>query len=255
LKTFYRISDKGNPKEKLARADKFSCLQNVIREFGASNLYVIADNCVSETLAFIREQRLAYEETSLGNAASFRHMVELILATLDDDEAVYLLEDDYIHLEGAAELLREGLAIGNYVTLYDHPDKYRTVGEGGNPFNFRDLHATRLHVTKNSHWAEVNSTTMTFACRVHTLREDYPVWRKYTQGRIPRDFKAFLELSQNRPSDAFAFLLRNKKSHARTILKNWITRRPVRVIVSAIPARATHAETAWLAPVVDWEGA
>ena len=252
MKVFYRISDKGNPKEKLPNADKMSCLKNAIREFGAANIQVIADNCEPATVAFIREAGLACEETSLGNCGSFRYMAQRIFSTMGDYEAVYLLEDDYLHAEGASRILEEGLAIADYITLYDHPDKYRPASDGGNPLNFKDVHPAKLRVTKSSHWVEVNSTTMTFACRVGTLRKDYPVWLKNTQGRTPRDFRAFVELTQNNPSDALAFLLRNRKRYATTIMLNWLSRRPMRRLMSAIPARATHAELAWLAPVMDW---
>lgn len=217
-------------------------------------MYIIADNCEAKTLAMIRNLGIECEETSLGNSGSFRHMVERILAVEDDDQAVYLLEDDYLHHDGAAVLMEQGLAIADYVTLYDHPDKYRLARDGGNPFNYSELHPVRIWTTRDSHWRETDSTTMTFACRVRTLRQDYHVWEKYTQGRIPRDFKAFFELSQNDPADAVAFLLRKgKRRYAQTILMNWISRRPMRRLISALPARATHAELAHLAPVVDWE--
>ena len=65
---------------------------------------------------------------------------------------------------------------------------------------------------------------MTFAAKVKTLREDESIWRKHTTGTYPKDFDAFIEL-------------RNKK----------------RVLVSPIPSQATHGETAWLAPLTDWE--
>jgi len=252
MKVFYRISDKGNPKEKLPSADKFHCLQNAISEFGAANIFVIADNCKPETITFIESKGLAYEQTSLGNSASFRYMVEKIISSLSDDESVYLLEDDYIHLPGAALLLSEGLSLADYITLYDHPDKYRLALDGGNPFNFTRLHPATVFVTAHSHWATVNSTTMTFATRVKTLREDYPVWKKYTTSRNPKDFRAFLELGQKNPSDALAFLLRGKRNQAFQIFKNWITRKKTRNVLCSIPACATHAETAFLAPVVDW---
>jgi hypothetical protein len=37
---------------------------------------------------------------------------------------------------------------------------------------------------------------MTFACRVGTLREDMPIWEKWTSGTHPHDFQAFLELRE-----------------------------------------------------------
>ncbi len=254
MKVFYRISDKGNPKEKIPSADKFGCLQNAIREFGKDEIYVIADNCSSKTLDHLEEIGIRFEVTTLGNSGSFVYVARLIVNTVQEDELVYLLEDDYIHLPGASKLLQEGLTLADYVTLYDHPDKYIAFNEHGNPFNFNRLHPTRLMVTKNSHWATINSTTMTFACRVKTLKEDLPIWEKYTESRNPKDFHAFVELSQNGIIDAFSFLfLQKKKLFFKLIMKNRLCGKKMRKIISSIPARATHAEVKWLAPVIDWD--
>ncbi|MFT7028911.1 MAG: hypothetical protein ACJA2C_000290 [Marinoscillum sp.] len=40
MKVLYRISDKGRPKEKLANANKESCLQNAITQFGLDRIIV-----------------------------------------------------------------------------------------------------------------------------------------------------------------------------------------------------------------------
>ena len=65
---------------------------------------------------------------------------------------------------------------------------------------------------------------MTFCAKVKTLREDEAIWRKYTQGTYPKDFDTFIELRNNNRS-----------------------------LVSSIPGLATHGETAWLAPLTEWE--
>ena len=81
---------------------------------------------------------------------------------------------------------------------------------------------------------------------------DFPIWRKYAIGRIPDDFHAFLELTQGKLADAFLLLSRGRKKDAFLVFKNWISRKKMRVLVSAVPARATHAEIEWLAPAIDW---
>lgn len=252
LKVYYRISDKGNPKEKLPHAGKADCLRDAMREFGAENLHVIADNCTPATIALLRESGLEFEETSLGNAGSFIHMVEAIVRRHPGGDAVYLLEDDYLHLPGSRQVLEEGLTIGDYVTLYDHPDKYLLEADGGNPFNAGALRPTRLYATAHSHWRETDSTTMTFACRVSTLAEDLPVWRRRTRSRNPDDFHAFMELTRGSLRELLSFAVRRRKRPVKILLKSFLAPRPRRRLVSAVPARATHAEVRWLAPVVDW---
>ena len=255
LSVYYRISDKGRPKEKLPNGDRFSCLKNAVAEFGAGNMHVIADNCGLQTLDFIRsftKNGIILEETSLGNSASFIYMIDKIIQTHSLDDFVYLLEDDYLHLPNSRKILLEGLEIADYVTLYDHPDKYVLDGNGGNPFNYRQLQGTKVYLTANSHWRECNSTTMTFCCKVKTLRDDYKIWKKYTKYSTPQDFNAFCELTQSGFKDLFCFMLRFKKKTAFILFCNQFRRKKMRRLISAVPARATHTELLFLAPVTNW---
>lgn len=253
IRVYYRISDKGNPKEKLPRAGKIECLKAAVAEFGAGSVFVIADNCLDETVRRVKELGLRLVETSLGNSRSFMLMLDVILAECLDDQPVYLLEDDYVHLSGSKTLLLEGLAIADYVTLYDHPDKYLTAKSGGSPLNRRGLRPVRVFATAHSHWRETDSTTMTFAARVATLREDYATWARRTTGRIPDDFRGFTDLTRTTAADAVALLQAGKKRDFFRLLMKRLRARPARLLVSALPARATHAELRWLAPVVLWD--
>ena len=70
--------------------------------------------------------------------------------------------------------------IADYVTLYDHPDKYMDHDKGGpNPYISNGGEVTRLVKTDNSHWKLTNSTTMTFASKVNTLKQDRDIWMKH----------------------------------------------------------------------------
>jgi len=255
LFVYYRISDKGRPKEKLPNGDKFSCFKNAIKEFDAENIHVIADNCEPQTLQFIRsfaEQGITMEETSLGNSVSFLYMIDKIINTHKADDSVYLLEDDYLHLPGSKKVILEGLEIADYVTLYDHPDKYKLEANGGNPFNYRQLQKTRLYLTASTHWRECSSTTMTFSCKVRSLIDDYKIWKKYTKNATPRDFFAFCEITQNNILDMFMFLIRLRKVPFLIILRNLFCGRKMKKLVSTLPAYATHTELAFLSPIIDW---
>ncbi len=252
---YYRVSDKGNPKEKLPFADKIGCLKNAIAEFGKESMYVIADNCARATVGFLRENGIMHEETSLGNAGSFVHMLNKIRSERLPDDIVYLLEDDYVHLPGSKEMLIEGLEIADYVTLYDHPDKYRLAGAGGNTLNAKKLRRVRVYLSRTHHWRETDSTTMTFACRVKTLLEDFPVWDRHCRKKSPDDFHAFMELIEIRLSDLLPLLKEYPKRRLLILLRKIFFRRPSRLLVSAIPAMSTHAEMNWLSPVIDWKAA
>ncbi|MDR2490733.1 MAG: hypothetical protein LBD20_04955 [Spirochaetaceae bacterium] len=149
----------------------------------------------------------------------------------------------------------EGLKVADYVTLYDHPDKYWLYKNKGNPFNFKKLQKTRIFITQSVHWRETNSTTMTFACTVKTLQEDYHVWRKFCRHKTPRDFHAFVTITQNNFFDTIYFFLRGRKGIREFIilLKNILTFKHTKKLISSIPAYSTHIENAFLSPLIDWE--
>jgi hypothetical protein len=110
-----------------------------------------------------------------------------------------------------------------YVSLYDHPDKYINKQNGGNPFIEDGGEVTRVMLTDSCHWKLTNSTTMTFASTVGTLREDESILREFTKGSYPRDFEMFLALRENQKG-----------------------------LLTPIPGYSTHGETAWLTPLIDW---
>ena len=94
---------------------------------------------------------------------------------------------------------------------------------GGNPYCEGGAEDTRVYLTSSSHWKITNSTTMTFASKVSTLKRVEPILRKWTAGIHPDDFQMFLDLrSQNE------------------------------LLITPIPGYSTHGETAWLSPLTDW---
>jgi hypothetical protein len=233
MKIYYRISDNSYIKPRFG--DKRRCLENFFKVFApaADELVIVADHCKGPTLEMIREVSRAFSHfpgdqilhrTEIGHGAgSWRYTAQLA-SQLPDREAVYFLEDDYLHLPGAGSLLQEGLALAPYATLYDHGDKYVSPQQGGNPFVQNGGEATRLLRSQSSHWKLTNSTTMTFATTAEVLRADLPVWDAHTRGTHPNDFGAFLDLH-----------------------------RKGRTLVVSIPGRSTHCDPPWASPGVDWD--
>ena len=223
MKIIYRISDAGYNKVKPDYINNESCLKNFVHVFGNQNLEIIADNCSEETLRMITK----YVHPNKINTVSVGHGAGTFNLALDmalkesDDEIIYFLENDYLHKLGANKILEEGFGLGyDYVALYDHPDKYIN---GANPFVEDGGEVTRLMLTDSCHWKLTNSTTMTFAAKVSTLKQDESILREYTSGSYPRDFEMFLALRE--------------KQHG---------------LITPIPGYATHGETAWLSPLTKW---
>ena len=229
LKAIYRISDGSYKKERFAFATIEACLRNFVGVFNmpVADLKIIADNVGDETFAMVNRLHSNVVRTNFGNGAdSWRHAAfDIALNEFNDEDAVYFVEDDYLHVPGAKQSLVEGISIADYVSLYDNSDKYINAADGG-PNHFIEYggEMTRVVRTPSTHWKLTNSTTMTFAVTVGTLREDREVWGKFTKGGHPRDFEAFLTLGESGRS-----------------------------VITPIPSVSTHCEYEWAAPGIDWK--
>lgn len=98
---------------------------------------------------------------------------------------VVFLEDDYKVSEGWEEYIQDGLKYADYVSLYDHPDKYSNYNLTSKIFKGK------------CHWRTAPSTTNSYACRVQTLLEDFDIHKMYSEGKgVSNDHMKFLHLWQ-----------------------------------------------------------
>ena len=224
MKIIYRISDAGYIKEKPNYINNEKCLSNATNVFKNADWNIIADNCSDETLSMIQKYQSQINTVSIGHGAGTFNLALDKALTYDEDEIVYFIENDYLHKTESQKILNEGFSLGaSFVALYDHPDKYLDPILGGNPYCEGGGEDTRVYLTESCHWKITNSTTMTFAAKVSTLKRVESILRKYTAGTHPDDFKMFLEL-----------------------------RSQGELLVTPLPGYATHGETYWLAPLTDW---
>lgn len=231
VKIIYRISDSGYKKEKPYYISNRPCLHNALQEFSEADWTIIADNCSSDTLYMIEEEtgRISMKqfdllEVSVGHGAGTFNIALDTALKGNDNDIIYFIENDYLHKTDSLNVLKEGFALGaSFVALYDHPDKYLDPSNGGNPYCAGGAEDTRVYLTDSCHWKITNSTTMTFASKVSTLKRTLPILKKWTSDTHPNDFQMFLELRQQNE-----------------------------LLITPIPGYATHGETAWLSPLTDW---
>lgn len=229
MKVIYRISDAGYSKVKPEYISNEACLKNFCNVFfdHIHDIQILADNCSNETLSMIAKyiDPINIEKVSVGHGAGTFNLALDKALKLGDKELVYFVENDYLHKQQSPKILQEGLSLGaSFVALYDHPDKYLDPSKGGNPYCEGGAEDTRVYLTDSCHWKITNSTTMTFASTVGTLRRTEDILRKWTnQGHYPDDFKMFLELREHNE-----------------------------LLITPLPGYATHGETAWLTPLTDW---
>jgi len=241
----YRLCDKPG-KDRPAWFSKRACLRNLLRVFGpeheyhflcdtggrpnpkgpelgtwnmAQAGYDIAKSC--------RDMDLTYQivcHDSGSNTASFRFAIDYACKL---DGWLYLVEDDFLHRAGAGEVLADMIELagpGDYLTLYDHPDKYLLTGHGTYPGR---PGLGYVEVSHLCHWRTTISTVATFAVSAATLCADREIWEKWSSD----DF--------GRPVDSHAFRELSTVKHHHV----W----------SSIPGFATHCENRYLTPLWDWE--
>jgi len=228
MKVYYRLSnlEAGISKKKIPTATKQHCLENCITEFGSESITILGDRLNDETRDYVNSLNVKLVEVDNGTGAgTFRDALDLAIKENGDDDIVYLLEDDFLHLPNSKQYLTEALSLYNaYATLYDHPDKYLNKDQGGNPFITQNSEVTRILKTESIHWKITNSTVMSFAAKVSRLKNDYDLIMKYSNQRITDSFRFFVELNQTKQIP----------------------------VLSSIPGKSTHCEAAWLSPLTNW---
>ena len=242
LHVYYRMSDTPafSVKQKPPYINNENCLVNFVENFDPDDMLIIADSVSESTKSFLdgagKKYGIPVEHVSFKSGSkTFARAFDLALG-LDDEEIVYFVEDDFLHRKGSKKILLEAFREtgADYVTLYDHPDKYIDRKAGGpNPFVKHGGEPTRVITTTSTHWKATNSTVLTFASRVGTLREDVRVCRRCVRPKVANDFLAFTRLNRSR------FFYRIFSSR--------------RTLIHPVPGWATHGESAFLTPYVDWE--
>jgi len=212
LHVIYRYHD-GRPTH-WNNITKSECLQNFLKEFGAENLQVLADNC-KDPKALV-QMGVPILRTNLGNSQGFAKALDIACA-LPDEDRVYLAEDDYLYKPNAKQVLLEGLHVAEFVSLYDHPDKYGS--NSPNPLVKNGGETSQVLLTNSCHWKTTNSTTMTFACKVSTLKEYRDRIKFYLDSPIPKNYLMWRDILEDK----------------------------VRLIIP-LPGYSTHCHEPWITP-------
>lgn len=174
LATFLISTNQSRKQVKVPFATKRLCLQNFLETFKNERIFIFADNCDNETLDYLLSLEL---EMHSGNYGLYYSQVELykkiLNMNLNNDEIVYCCEDDYLHRPESPEIIKEGIKIADYVTLYDHPDKYTPLYTWGE--------TVKIRRTLSCHWKNTISTCMTFGFLNRTLKDDFNTIEQYPQ--------------------------------------------------------------------------
>ena len=194
-----------------------NCLNNIlstIENIDFIKFHLVHDgvnNSTDPRIHFIQNIEGKSEYKSWSEALKYAKTLDL-----KDDDLIYFIENDYLHVKGWPYKIKELTETYNdlsYITLYDHPHFY-------NQRDYPDL-STYLLSTKTHHWGIRPTTTGTFIVSKKVFDQDYDLWLNDPRG----DHYKFTELA-------------NQKG---------------RSVVFPISSLSTHCEIEWLAPTVNWE--
>jgi hypothetical protein len=155
---------------------------------------------------------------------SFKKTIDIVKnENIDDEDIIYLLENDYLHLDGWVFKVLDFFKYKNndYLSLYDHSDKY---------FESYKTLESKLIVVNDNHYRTTPSTCGSFLVKKKVLFDDLEY---HYDG--PIIFSKFT----NMPVDHTKFLLLK-------FFKNRDTYSPV-------PAMSTHCLVDFLSPTIKWD--
>ncbi len=219
------ISKVSEHKERIKGYTKEICHHNLLKTYDPSfvNITYIYDNFYGPLKDHFlsKERNLKIIEINEGTeSGSFLKTLEYIeKLEIDQNDIIYLLEDDYLHRDGWPYVLLEAFTQLNadYVTLYDHLDKYF--------YKMYENLTSKIYYSSTCHWRTIPSTTNTYAMRFSKLMEHIKIHKEYSLNtKISKDHDKFLRLK-----DMNALLL------------------------SPLPAWSTHTEEEFKSPCIDWE--
>jgi len=195
----------------------FINLLNTIKDKNNIKLNVVMDGKIENN--WIKKYKEFYNlyEFEGGNIEIITKTIYKIIKEYkcDNNDLIYILENDYLHINGWDEKLIElyktfnGL---NYISLYDHNDKYFLP-------QYEDL-TSKIITTNSHHWRTTPSTCGSYIVPKYVFDDDYEI-----QTTIIGDHNKHLYLNQYKE----------------------------RFILTPTPGLNTHCMEGLMSPTINWE--
>ena len=240
------------------------CLKSLVdsmNKYCDYKFFAMLDNCPKEYedlfRKYIPEDRLEIiHYPGIGNAGTFREQMR-ILSEQKFAENVYFAEDDYLYMPDQFNKMLEFIESGkktDFVTPYDHKDYYQ--------YELHKYKQKQIYYLEKK-WKTVSTTCMTFMTNKSTLERSRKVFATYLRNNY--DASIWLSLTKLRAFDPklyYYYLRQFFKTRdtlfLRIFFKMWVFGAkqlligPQFKLWAAEPAIATHMESDFLAPNVDW---
>jgi hypothetical protein len=171
------------------------CFENLLKTIqGYDNIHLTLamDGEITSDFAYnYKDKYTLFQTHNNSSLKSFRDLMEYVKKQpMESNDLIYWLENDYLHVDGwvnkVVTLFETYLGL-DYVSLYDHNDKYFFP-------SYDDL-VSKIIVTKNHHWRTTPSTCGSYLITRKTFDEDYDIWYPATGDH---DTFTYLNHSRNR---------------------------------------------------------
>jgi FkbM family methyltransferase len=146
----------GRPKG-FSKIDCFYTLHRAIKNYNNVNkVYIIIDGDKGYLSDYIESlgYKIIYIDAK-SNEKSLKYCYELA-SSIDDDNNIYFVEDDYWHTENALSVINEGIINFGLTTGYDHTDRYTRTDDISYGKEY-------IKLSENHYWRTAESTTCTWA--------------------------------------------------------------------------------------------
>jgi hypothetical protein len=151
------------------------CWNNLLKTIEGNeniNLTLALDGNIGDDFTKNYQDKFDLFQTNNGSSLlSYRDLLKHIQNTeMGDDDLIYFVENDYLHVDDWVDKVVDLFSCYkslNYVSLYDHNDKYMPL--------YADL-ASKVITTNTHHWRTTPSTCGTFIVTRHLFNKDYDVW-------------------------------------------------------------------------------
>jgi hypothetical protein len=220
--THYNVEGRGN-KYRPYFFDYETCFKNLlvtIKDKPHVKLNVIMDGKIEFNWINKYKEYYTAHEVEGGDMVKAGHamfnLLKSIKDTIGNNDIIYILENDYLHVNNWVDKVTELFTTFNnlnYITLYDHNDKYTWM------HLYEDL-VSKIFVTNTHHWRTIPNTCGSYLCPKSIFFEDVD-----DQIREVGDANKWLWLEQNKG----------------------------RFMLSALPGLSTHCMETLLSPTIDWE--
>lgn len=172
MKIFYRVSPFLSSHPNPLGADKkkivYECFNSFKKNITDQEVTIISDNVPTDWYELFRSFNVLKSKT--GNVATFHRQLEEVFK-LDDEEKVFLVEDDYLWTKGSIEKIERALDYVDLVSPYDHPGHYIEDRFKNEP--------KRMILIDTQTYREAPSNTLTFACRAKIIKNNVRVIKRF----------------------------------------------------------------------------